>query len=50
MYPSNPFPGRKNNMAMCKAWKWGEASAKNLGAHVDYGASTALTRMGVLGG
>ena len=42
--------GRKASMATIKEWEHGDHSLSVTYTHVDYGAASALTRMGVTGG
>ncbi|KXZ46922.1 hypothetical protein GPECTOR_39g416 [Gonium pectorale] len=39
----------KNDMAQTKAWQWGELKLQNPTSRLDYGAATALTRLGAVG-
>ena len=41
--------GRKAEMATIKDWEHGDSSMGEVYTPIDYGAATALTRMGVTG-
>ena len=41
--------GRKADMATIKEWEHGDHSMGEVYTHIDYGAASALTRMGVTG-